>query len=71
MGEKNAPTPATLGATIHNARKARSWSQTELGNEAGVSRPSIARIEAGGDVSTATLAKVAAALGLTIELEAE
>jgi transcriptional regulator with XRE-family HTH domain len=56
---------------IQSARLERGWSQTELGDRAGVSRPTIARIERGNDVSTATLAKVAAALGLSVELERE
>ncbi|WP_304560376.1 hypothetical protein [Cryobacterium sp. Hb1] len=34
-----------------------------------VSRPTIARIERGDDVSTATLAKVTTALGLVISIE--
>ena len=58
----------TFGAIIRDARTKRGWSQTELGDEAGLSRPTIARIEAGSDVSTATIAKVAQALGLKLEL---
>lgn len=42
------------------------WTQREVAERAGVSRPTVARIERGDDVSTATLAKVAAALGLTV-----
>lgn len=60
-----------FGMVIQSARLERGWSQTELGDRAGVSRPTIARIERGNDVSTATLAKVAAALGLSVELERE
>ncbi|MGP5704051.1 helix-turn-helix transcriptional regulator [Glutamicibacter arilaitensis] len=51
-----------LGLEIRVARTARGWSQTFLADEAGVSRPSIARIEAGEDVNTATLVKVAQTL---------
>lgn len=36
---------------------------------AGVSRPTVARIEAGNDVSTSSLEKVAVALGLRVELK--
>lgn len=54
---------------IKRARNARGWSQTDLAERAGVSRPSVARIEGGDDVSTATLDKVAEALGLTLELQ--
>ena len=57
-----------LASVIREARTSRDWSQTELAERAGISRPSIARIEAGHDVSMATLAKVGAALGLTLAL---
>ena len=69
----NAPSPtaAHLGQRIRQARIDRGWSQLELCARAGVSRPTVARIEAGHDVSTATLTKVARALGLVVELEAE
>jgi len=60
-----------LGKAIQRARLGQSWSQTELAAKAGVSRPTVARVEAGDDVSTATLEKVAAALGLAIELREE
>ncbi|WP_312028488.1 helix-turn-helix domain-containing protein [Cellulosimicrobium composti] len=35
---------------------------------AGLSRPTIARVESDNDVSTATIGKIARALGLTLEL---
>ncbi|WP_448811921.1 helix-turn-helix transcriptional regulator [Agromyces bauzanensis] len=54
---------------ICEARKKRGWSQSELGEKAGVSRPTIARVEANNDVTTATIAKIAQALGLTLELK--
>lgn len=57
-----------FGSIIRDARKAKGWSQIELGERAGVSRPTIARIEADHDVTTATIAKVAQALGLKLEL---
>lgn len=59
----------TFGATIREARRNRGWSQTELGERSGVSRPTVARVEADSDVSTATLAKIAEALGLSLELK--
>lgn len=59
----------SLGDTIRDARKKHGWSQTELGEKSGVSRPTIARVEANNDVMTATVAKIAAALGLTLELK--
>lgn len=61
---------ASVGDTVRDARRERGWSQTQLGEEAGVSRPTIARIERGDDVSVATLAKVTAAVGLTVKIEA-
>jgi transcriptional regulator with XRE-family HTH domain len=68
MNEKSH-TAASLAAAIREARRQRSWSQETLAEHAGVSRPTIARIEAGNDISTATLAKVAEALGLTLKVE--
>lgn len=57
-----------LGDVIREARKRQGWSQGELGERAGVSRPTIARVEANSDVTTATIAKVARVLGLKLEL---
>ncbi|NSX36460.1 helix-turn-helix transcriptional regulator [Pseudarthrobacter oxydans] len=63
--------PSGFGDVIRDARKKQGWSQGELGEKAGVSRPTIARIEANNDVTTATIAKVAQALGLKLELRSE
>ena len=60
-----------FGDVIRQARKDRGWTQTELGDKSGVSRPTIARIEANRDVTTATIAKVASTLGLSLELRAD
>ena len=57
-----------FGDVIREARKKQGWSQGELGEKSGLSRPTIARIEANNDVTTATIAKVAHALGLKLEL---
>lgn len=57
-----------FGDVIREARKKQGWSQGELGQKAGVSRPTIARVEANNDVTTATIAKLAQALGLKLEL---
>ncbi len=57
-----------FGVVIREARKKQGWSQGELGEKAGVSRPTVARIEANHDVTTATITKVAQALGLKLEL---
>lgn len=62
------PGQSGLGDTIRDARKKRGWTQEELAEEATVSRPTIARIEGGGVVSTANLTKITEALGLQIEL---
>ncbi|MEX5296907.1 helix-turn-helix transcriptional regulator [Kocuria sp. CPCC 205268] len=58
-----------FGDTIRQARKKHGWSQAELGERSGVSRPTIARVEANHDVTTASIAKIAQALGLTLELK--
>jgi len=60
---------SSVGDAVRDARHERGWSQTQLGEEAGVSRPTIARIERGDDVSVATLAKVTAAVGLEVKIE--
>lgn len=60
---------ADIAQQIRDARTARGWSQEDLAAQAGLSRPSIARIERGDDVSTATLSKVAVVLGLVIRIE--
>ena len=52
-----------VGKNIRDARRALGWSQTELANRAHVSRPTIARVETGVNISTGTLEKVAKALG--------
>jgi transcriptional regulator with XRE-family HTH domain len=58
-----------FGEIIREARKKRGWSQTELGQKSGVSRPTIARVEANDDVTTATIGKIAQVLGLRLELK--
>jgi transcriptional regulator with XRE-family HTH domain len=58
-----------FGDVIREARKKHGWSQAELGDKAGVSRPTVARVEANNDVTTATIAKIAQALGLKLELK--
>lgn len=57
-----------IARRVREARDARGWSQEEFAERAGVSRPSIARIERGDDVSTATLVKVTGALGLSVDI---
>ena len=62
------PAPDGFGDVIREARKQRGWSQAELSEKSGVSRPTVARVEANNDVTTATIAKIAKALGLTLQL---
>jgi len=57
-----------LGQRIRDARDLRGWSQAELAERCGLSRPTIARIEAGQHVRMASLEQVARALGLAVEL---
>lgn len=61
----------SLGDEIRAARLEHHWSQQQLAEVAGVSRPTVARVEGGEDVSTATLEKVAAALGLRVTLDTD
>ena len=60
-----------LGLAVRAARRERGWSQTVLAERADLSRPTIARVELGQDVSTVSLGKIAEALGLRIELRNE
>lgn len=66
MGEAEK---AGFGDVIREARKKQGWSQAELGEKSGLSRPTIARIEGNKDVTTATIAKIAQVLGLRLELK--
>ncbi|MCT3016086.1 XRE family transcriptional regulator [Propionibacterium freudenreichii] len=63
------PNPATgIGKDIRDARKSLDWSQHKLASEAGVSRPTIARVETGNNISTGTLEKVVKALGKSLRI---
>jgi transcriptional regulator with XRE-family HTH domain len=59
---------AEVASKIHETRVSFGWTQNELAERAGVSRPTVARIERGDDISTATLEKIVLALELRIEL---
>ena len=61
-------TMSEIAGKVHETRVSLDWTQQDLAERAGVSRPSVARVERGDDVSTATLEKVAAALGLRVKL---
>lgn len=60
----------TPAEAIRAARHERGWSQGDVATHAGVSRPTVARIEAGQSVSTESLAKVAKTLGLAVVMAA-
>ena len=62
------PNGTDLGARVRAGRRTHGWSQTQLAERAGVSRPTIARIEGGQDVLMGTLQDVAEALNLRLEL---
>lgn len=57
-----------IAGRVRTARLAAGLTQHELAERAGVSRPSVARVEAGEDVRTATLSKLADALGLVLRV---
>lgn len=59
---------ASIAEQVHRAREALAWTQADLAAQAGVSRPSIARVERGDNVSTSTLTMVAQALGLVLAI---
>ncbi|WP_099332492.1 helix-turn-helix domain-containing protein [Actinomyces minihominis] len=62
--------PALIFAkTIRQARKRRGWSQWTLAKQAGLSRPTVARIETGKFVNTSSLTKIAKALDLSVSME--
>lgn len=58
----------SFGGVVRGTWKKQGWSQKELGDKAGVSRPTTARVVANHEVEAATIAKNAQALGLKLEL---
>lgn len=58
----------SIGQQIRNARDKQGLTQTELAAKAGVSRPTVARVELGVAISIATLERIADALGLDVGL---
>ena len=58
----------SIGQQIRNARDKQGLTQVELAARAGVSRPTVARVELGAAISIATLEKIADALGLDVGL---
>lgn len=57
-----------FGKTVQAARLERGWSQTQLADQAGVSRPTVSRIELGEEPSMRTARRLMNALDLTVEL---
>lgn len=68
--ESQPTASAGLAATIRAARRGKGWSQQDLADRSGVSRPTIARLEGGSSVSYSTVTKLAEALDLRLALEA-
>lgn len=58
----------SIGQQIRQARDLQGLTQVELAAKAGVSRPTVARVELGEAISVAALEKIVKALGMTIEL---
>ncbi|MBO1031158.1 helix-turn-helix transcriptional regulator [Tessaracoccus sp. SD287] len=56
-----------VAEAIRRSRRARGWSQAELGDRAGLSRPTVARLERGIEgLSLGNLMKVTEVLGLRL-----
>lgn len=68
---KRRDSGARIAEQIRQARAGVGWSQSELATTAGVSRPTIARIEAGQHVRLATLERVASVLGLEVNVQVQ
>ncbi|MCL2465460.1 MAG: HipA domain-containing protein, partial [Micrococcales bacterium] len=58
-----------ISQQIRQARHDARLTQTDVARSAGLSRPTVARVEAGQDVSVSSIQKIAAALGLTLRVE--
>lgn len=54
---------------IKEARHTQGWSQADLADHAGVSRPTVARLEGGQDTSMRSLTAVLFALGLELNAQ--
>lgn len=60
----------TAGQAVRAAREANGYTQQQLADAAGITRGNLARIECGArpDVGSDILARIAAALGVTLAL---
>lgn len=64
------PNPAKgIGADMREARTSLGLTQHELAAKAKVSRPTIARVETGGNVSTDSLRRILKALGKNLTIQ--
>jgi HTH-type transcriptional regulator / antitoxin HipB len=54
-----------IGLVVRELRRERSWTQADLASWLGVSRPTIVKLEAGGNVSLRLALKALAILGAT------
>lgn len=61
---------AEIGMRLAQKRLARSWSQAELAEAAGVSKRTVERVEAGASIQLANWLRVLRALELLADLEA-
>jgi len=60
-------TTAALGNNVREVRQRKKWTQQELADECGVSRPRISEIESGEyNPSVETIEKIAQKLGVSI-----
>lgn len=72
MNSKFSPSISSLaevGAAVRAARRRKKLSQAALGEHAGLSRMPVYRVEAGKDVSLASLLAMLAPLGLALRLD--
>lgn len=60
---------AELGERLRLQRMSRSWTQRDLALRAGVALNAVRNLEAGGNVTVASLVKVLQVLALIVELE--
>lgn len=68
MAETDSSAMSGIAVQVRIARTDLGWSQGLLAVKAGVSRPSVARVEASEAVSTDTLSKISEVLGLKLTL---
>lgn len=68
MAATDSNSMSEIAQQVRAARTGLGLSQGLLAAKAGVSRPSVARLEASEDVSTDTLSKISEVLGLKLTL---